>query len=161
MDKQREVGRLYAECTRSFPDVPDIAPGELVRMRAAGEAVVVVDVREPAEQRVSMITGAVTRTAFEASKKDYGKHHVVTYCTAGYRAGRYATELKKQGYKVSNLEGSILGWLHAGGELVASNGVAKVVHVNGKRWDLAPAGYRTVWFDDSRPAGGEDRKEDE
>lgn len=36
---------------------------------------------------------------------------VVCYCTAGYRSGLYAADLRQHGVPAFNLEGSILGWV--------------------------------------------------
>lgn len=38
-------------------------------------------------------------------------HQVVPYCTVGYRSGKYAEALQKEGFQVANLACSILGWV--------------------------------------------------
>ncbi|MCA9573435.1 MAG: tetratricopeptide repeat protein, partial [Myxococcales bacterium] len=78
----------------------------------------VVDVREPAEQAVSMIPGAIPATTFEAHPEDYAGKEVVAYCTIGYRSGQWAKAWRAKGVDVRNLKGSLLLWTHAGGALV-------------------------------------------
>ena len=54
-------------------------------------------------------------------------------------------KLQKEGVEIRNLEGSLLSWTHAGGELVDDAGPTERLHVYGKRWDLAPEGIETIW----------------
>jgi rhodanese-related sulfurtransferase len=89
---------------------------------------ILVDVRQPSEQIVSMLPGAVTpyefaqkfKTGFPAGKR------VVVYCTIGHRSGEYAEELQVKDVPVQNLEGGILGWTHVGGKLLRDSGGVEV-----------------------------------
>ena len=92
-----------------------------------------------------MIPGAISRDDFDADRARYAGSRIVAYCTIGARSGEFAAEIQQQGWKVRNLEGSILAWTHAGGELVGPDGPTKKVHVYGRRWNLAADGYEAVW----------------
>lgn len=103
--------------------VPLISTQELKAKLKQKEAVVLVDVRTPEEQKVSMIPGAVTREVFEAETlhtligtdkpgqsdvkvgpdiSEGSSVLVVPYCTAGYRSGVYCRELMSK-YSLNNV----------------------------------------------------------
>ncbi len=140
-----QIETMYAEYREDFPDVKEISPqGVADRQKSGG--VVLVDVRTPEEQAVSMLPGAITAEAFAAAEDTYRDKTVVTYCTIGARSGIYADELRQKGFDVCNLKGSLLAWTHAGLLLKDADGHdTKRVHVYGKTWDLAADGYEAVW----------------
>lgn len=127
-----------------YPDMPQVTADEL---KAAGpdDKHVLVDAREPDEQAVSMIVGAITKDAYEAAGAKYDGARVIVYCTVGGRASKYADSLQKRGVDVANLEGGILLWTHAGGDLADAAGATKRVHVAAAQWALAAEGYECVW----------------
>lgn len=144
-EKARKIDEMFAGYVPSFPEVPTVTARQLADQLAAGD-VVVVDVREPEEQQVSMIPGAITKEEFEAHAEELRGREVVTYCTIGYRSGLYAQRLREEGWDARNLEGSILAWTLAGESLVGPDGEpTKRVHVYGKTWALAADGYEQVW----------------
>ncbi len=144
-----DVAALYASYRRAFPDVPEISVEALMAARdeaRPGEGeVVLVDVRDASERAVSVIPGAISVEELQAAGDVIQDRLVVTYCTIGYRSGRYAERLLERDFRVANLEGSLLAWIHAGGALVDAEGPTRRVHVYGKRWNLLPAGYEPVW----------------
>lgn len=142
--KKANVYRLYAGYKQEFPEVTDIAPQELMRLLTEKKPVVLVDVRTAAEQQVSMLPGAVTSEVFLSNLEAYRDHTVVGYCTISYRSGRLARELRQKGLTMRNLQGGLLAWLHAGGQVYARGVESRRVHVYGSKWDLAPAAYQTV-----------------
>lgn len=113
---------------------------------------ILVDVRQPNEQMVSMLPGALTPYEFSQMFKTgfpVGKR-VVVYCTIGHRSGEYAEELQVKDVPVQNLEGGILGWTHVGGKLVRDSGGVEVstkkVNVYSedmKNW--VALDYQAVW----------------
>lgn len=144
--KRAEIEAQYAEYREEFPDVPEIDARKLKEWGELAELPVIVDVRTPEEQAVSMIPGAITKEAFEANKDDYEGQDVITYCTIGYRSGLYAKELRAEGFSASNLKGSVLAWAHEGGDFVDKDGKpTQRVHVYGESWNLLPEGYEPVW----------------
>lgn len=138
------IREMYDGYRQGFPNTPGISAEELMSLRPEG-SLVIVDVREPEEQQVSMIPGAIRAKDFEAARETYRDSQIVVYCTIGARSGRYAAELLEDGFEVRNLEGSILSWTHAGGALVGPSGPTKEVHVYGPTWNLAADGYHAVW----------------
>lgn len=113
---------------------------------------VLLDIRQPEEQAVSMIPGSMTPKVFaEKYRKGIPKgRRIVVYCTIGYRSGRYAMQLATQGITAENLEGGILAWSHVGGPFEVRNaeGLAtptRRVHIWDKTWNYLHPDYQAVW----------------
>ena len=109
---------------------------------------VLIDVRKSNEQEVSMLPHALTTAGFaETFRHGIPKEkRLVVYCTIGYRSGKYAEELAKQGFKAENLEGGVLAWSFAGGKLFTKNSVGEVVetnriHVYDPEWNIVHPDY--------------------
>lgn len=143
-NRRQAAASAYQSSAGNFPNVPQMPVEEVKRLLEAGE-IVMVDVRSPAEQEVSMIEGAVTADHFEKNLGDYEGRTVVAYCTVGYRSGQFAHRLIQNGWTAYNLEGAILGWVHEGGPLTNGDGATKRVHVYNRRLRLLPEGYEAVW----------------
>ncbi len=142
--KREQIEALYARSRRQFPEVPEITVEELERLREERE-VVLVDVRKPQEQAVSMIPGAIPAERFEQEVERHRDATVVAYCTIGHRSGLFARALRQRGLEALNLKGAILSWTHSGGELRDGDGPTRRVHVGGPRWALQAEGYEPVW----------------
>ena len=136
---------MYAKSRRHFPEVGEVTAAELIERRAAGEEIVVVDVRSPLEQAVSMIEGALTQVDFEQALADHMDATIVAYCTIGHRSGLYAQMLAARGLNALNLKGAILSWTHAGGPLADESGPTQRLHVGGPRYNLEADGYEPTW----------------
>lgn len=143
-DKRVAVDAAYTATAKKFRDVPNM-PVEEAQQRLREGSIVLVDVRSPEEQAVSMVAGAVTAQDFDERQDDFTGKTVVTYCTVGYRSGMLARSLKESGWEAYNLHGAILGWVHAGGDLVDANGPTKRVHIYSRRLNLLPEGFEAVW----------------
>ncbi len=143
-EKQIEIEKLYARSKKEFPEIDDLTVEELDRLRKTVD-VVLVDVRNPPEQAVSMIPGSITSTELESDPSAYAGRTLVTYCTMGHRSGLYARKLQSAGFRVFNLKGAILAWTHARRELVDEEGSTRRVHVAGPRWSLESSDYDPVW----------------
>lgn len=143
-DRRRALEGLISKIGRRFPAVKTISAAAL-RERLPANDTVLVDVRSPAERAVSTLPGAITREEFEGQLDELGDCTVVAYCTVGARSSRYARRMGKEGVPVLNLEGSLLAWTHAGGELTDGSSPTKRLHVFGPRWNLAADGYEGVW----------------
>ena len=92
----------------------DITPLELERRLAAGEGLVVIDVREPAEWRIGHLRGArhipMGSIAREMAALDPHAETVV-YCHHGIRSATVAGWLRRAGFsRVHNLHGGIDRW---------------------------------------------------
>ncbi len=143
-DKLRDIEKMSDKVGASVPSVPELTVDELRELQSQ-EKIVLVDVRTPAEQVVSMIPGAITASEFEENRESYEGATIVTYCTIGGRSGRYANDLLAAGVKAYNLRGAILAWTHAGGDLVDTEGPTRRVHVHGRKFALTADGYEPVW----------------
>lgn len=145
--KKVEVERLYESLkAKSFGDVPEMTVEELSNDLDCGEDLVLVDVREPKEQEVSMIPGAITSKQFYDNQKNYKVKKIVAYCTIGARSGLFAKELRKDGYDAWNLAGSLLSWTYYNGKLVDKTGADTTkVHVYSKGWNYVNHGYTPTW----------------
>lgn len=143
-DKRLEIEILYARSKKQFPGVPDLTVAELDKLRETSD-VVLVDVRNPPEQAVSMIPGSITSAEFESDPAVHAGKTLVTYCTIGHRSGLYARTLQDQGWRVFNLKGAILAWTHEQRELVDTLGPTRRVHVAGPRWSLESSDYDPIW----------------
>ena len=144
-EKKQKIETLYVKYERKFPTVEGITAPELLQSLDEGSEYILVDVRKPKEQEVSMIPGAITQQEFEDRSEELRGKTVVTYCTAGYRSGLYAKKIQSKGWQVLNLEGSLLAWTHAGGSLEDDQGPTKRVHVYSADWSLEAADYDPVW----------------
>jgi rhodanese-related sulfurtransferase len=143
--KRERIAKAYEGSKVHFREVTDITAEEL-NVRLGDADLVVVDVREPQEQDVSMIPGAISASDFEANLGEYRGKTVVAYCTVGHRSGLFAQELMRSGWpSVYNLAGAILSWTHAGGDLEDAQGPTKRVHVYARQSSLEAEGYEPVW----------------
>jgi sodium/bile acid cotransporter 7 len=143
-EKQGRIEALYAKSKRLFPEIAELTVEELDGL-GEGDEIVLVDVRKPTEQAISMIPGAITSDEFVGSWEQYVGRTVVAYCTIGHRSGLFVKDLHARGWSAFNLKGAILSWTHAGRDLVNAQGATRKVHVNGPKWSLAASGYEPVW----------------
>lgn len=142
--RQERIAHLFRKNTKKFPSVPLMAVADAIRGQREGN-IVLVDVRSPAEQKVSMAAGAITAEAFGRDKDTHAGKTVVTYCTVGFRSGHLAQQLREDGWEAYNLEGAILGWVNGGGPLTSDGAPTKRVHTWSGGFDLLPDGYEAVW----------------
>eukprot|EP00884_Botryococcus_braunii_P009074 jgi/Botrbrau1/18168/Bobra.53_1s0037.2 len=78
-----------------------VSPEKLNTLLDEGKQdIVVVDVRSDEERKVSHLPGSISKAAFEANSAQYKSHMVVSYCTVGYRSGKYADGLLEKGFKL-------------------------------------------------------------
>ena len=152
--RRREVEAKYAAWKPRWPHIQTIGARELYeRLKSDGHEWILVDIRTKSEQEVSMLPGALTQEQFETQIESIkGSKRVVTYCTAGYRSGEYASSLVSdhnfQSSRVYNLEGSLLSWSHEGLPLsthVDGKAVGTTrLHVFSPSWSLEGPGYTPV-----------------
>ncbi|KIY96987.1 hypothetical protein MNEG_10975 [Monoraphidium neglectum] len=143
----------------TFVGVPEVTAQQLRDKLDGGGGVVLVDVRTPEEQQVSMIPGppgfVVTRAQFEADPGKWRGCQAVCSCTVGYRSGQYAQKLLTSSAVTdaglsgaANLRGGILAYTQAGLPLVdpATGEATQRVHVYAPRWAFHGEGYTPVAF---------------
>ena len=144
-DKRQKIEDMYNGYKKQFPDVRDISAQKLMILAAERKAVL-IDIREPREQQISMLPGAITETEFMNDPATYKDAVKIAYCTISYRSGKFAQKLQKKGIPVYNLRGGILAWVHEGGKVYDQKGEeTHRIHVYGRKWNLGPKGYQAVW----------------
>jgi len=144
-DRKAKVEQMYAAVKADIKGVEDIAAKEVMEKLKTGE-IVLLDVRSAKEMDVSRIPGAITAKEFLDDRGKYKDKTVVAYCTIGYRSGKFAQQMQRQGIVVKNLQAGLLGWTYAGGALIAPSGrQTNKLHLFGPDWNLAPKGYVGVW----------------
>jgi len=142
--KRQKIEDIYNGYKKQFPDVRDLSPQKAMILAAERKAVF-IDIRQPREQQVSMLPGAVTEKEFMNNPAKYKDAVNIAYCTISYRSGKFAQKLQEKGIAVYNLRGGILAWVHAGGKIYDQNGEAHHIHVYGRKWNLGPERYEAVW----------------
>lgn len=148
-EKLDRIEELYQGISEKLPDIEAVTPAEIADAYKKGE-IIIVDVREPNEQEVSMIPGALTKVEFEEKRADgtLEDKPVYMHCTIGYRSGKYTQSLNEQGVEATNIKGSLLLWTHEGLPLEKADGTpTKEVNVYGEKWNLVPKGYEGVTND--------------
>lgn len=142
--KRQKLESLYDKLQADFPGILDLTSKEAMDLIADQKAIF-IDIREAAEQQVSMLPGAITEKEFLDNFKSYEDHIKIAYCTISYRSGLFAEKFQHEGIPVYNLKGGILAWVHEGGKIFDRNGETNRIHVHGKDWNLAPEKYEAVW----------------
>ena len=143
-DKRKKINNMYNEYKRQFPEVIDISTQEAMKL-ADMQQVVFIDAREPEEQMISMLPGAITEREYLNHPEKYTDVVKIAYCTISYRSGLLAQKLQKNGVVLYNLQGGLLAWVHDGGKVFDRNGESKRIHVYGRKWNLGPTGYEAIW----------------
>jgi rhodanese-related sulfurtransferase len=93
--------------------IPEVSVEELKGKLDAGEAPVLIDVREPHEVEIASIGGVLIplKTLPERLEEIPKDRPVVVYCRSGGRSARACEFLLAQGWKnVANLKGGVLDW---------------------------------------------------
>lgn len=124
---------------KGFPELAHIKPKDITR------DFVLVDVRDPREQAVSMIPRAITKVQFEKNREKFRNSKLVFYCTMGDRAAEYAQVVRRDSFVVGNLRGGIIGWAQAGLPLVKSGSETQKIHTRNKFFSLLVSGYVPVY----------------
>jgi rhodanese-related sulfurtransferase len=131
-------------------NVPVIKAPELMAI-LEDTNLVLIDIRQPREQEISMLPHAITTAEFaQRFRRGIPKEkRLVVYCTIGYRSGKYAEELAKQGIKAENLEGGVLGWSFIGGKFLAKDAKGDWtettrIHVYDREWNIVHPDYQAV-----------------
>jgi rhodanese-related sulfurtransferase len=129
----------FDEMARKMKGKSDTVGIATLKKWIESEKIVVLDTREAKEFAVSHILKA-KHYGYDKPNKDVLKDIpkdavIVTYCSVGYRSGKVAEDLKKQGYKnVYNLYGGIFNWAN-NGELIHRRTIrTNEIHGYSKSW---------------------------
>lgn len=136
-----DVAGLASWLARHFDDVESIDVPALAQWLADPSRTppVLVDVRAPAEQAVSTLTGALC-VAPDDDPADVLRRTgtdlpIVVYCSVGVRSARLARALTAAGAtKVQNLRGGLFEWANRGLPLAGRSGAAERVHGYDAEW---------------------------
>ena len=93
--------------------VKEITPEEVARRLRSGEAVTVVDVREPAEWAAGHIRGSLhipLGHLFLRLNELDERREIIVVCRSGNRSGLACEMLAARGYKAVNMAGGLLRW---------------------------------------------------
>jgi len=142
--KRDQIAKMYMRYKKEFPGVQDLSPREAMHLADTGK-VVFIDVREPDEQSVSRLPGAITADFFLENPEKYNEYIKIGYCTISYRSGIMAQELHQKGIPIYNLRGGLLAWVHDGGMVYDGTEETHRIHVYSQEWDLGPEGFEAVW----------------
>jgi molybdopterin/thiamine biosynthesis adenylyltransferase/rhodanese-related sulfurtransferase len=93
--------------------VPEVEPAEVARRLQQGEALRLLDVRDPVETQVSQIAGALHLPASQAPLRleelDRQVEWIV-FCRSGERSTRVVQVMRAAGLRAANLKGGINAW---------------------------------------------------
>ena len=100
--------------------IREVTVADVERMRAAGDPIVLLDVREEEEWRRGYLPGArhlckgIIERDIETAVPDHAAH-VVLYCGGGFRSALAADALQTMGYaRVESMDGGWRAWTAAG-----------------------------------------------
>jgi len=96
------------------PAVPTMTVHELKELREAGDNHFLLDVREPHEQSISRIEGAVLIPLGELENRTAElprDKRILVHCKSGGRSARAVSLLREEGFEnVWNISGGIIAW---------------------------------------------------
>ena len=102
--------------------IEEVSPEDVQAMKARGEKVVYLDVREANEWNLGRIPGAVhlPRGNLESKIEALADRNqkVVVYCARGNRSALAALTMQQMGYEnVASMSRGFLGWVDSNGEI--------------------------------------------
>lgn len=132
---------LYAKLLSTLyrHTVPTVVPATLARVLAAPGAPLLLDVRTPAEFRVSHLKGARFVNADSLSTEQFADiprtGPIVVYCSVGVRSERLGERLHALGFQqVRNLYGGLFEWVNEGYAVYNAAGLTTNVHPYSAMW---------------------------
>jgi rhodanese-related sulfurtransferase len=140
-DQPTAPAMLYQQLLRTLyrNTVPTLTPAALARELAQPAPPLLLDVRAPAEYRVSHLPGArfvnfdsIAAAQFEDLPRT---QPVVVYCSVGVRSERLGERLHALGFEhVRNLYGGIFEWVNEGYPVYDRTGLTANVHPYSAMW---------------------------
>lgn len=140
LQRVEKIDSKFKQLTKNT-NCPIILATDLIKLIKA-KKVTLIDVRTEAEQKISMLPGAITQKEFEKSPESFRSNQLIAYCTIGYRSGKFAEKFQK--YKIKNLKGGVLAWSHAKGNFIQNGKITKKVHTYSKDWNFLNSNYQAV-----------------
>ena len=107
-------------CSAQSDSIDTLAPQAFIKQAKADTTSIILDVRTPGEYKEEHLAGAqqldfLNTSIFDAGIKLLDKSHTYyVYCRSGKRSHNACIKMKKQGFKVFDMEGGILNWKKLG-----------------------------------------------
>lgn len=107
-------------CSAQSDCIDTLAPQAFIKQAKADTTSIILDVRTPGEYQEEHLAGAqhldfLNTKAFDEGIKQLDKSHTYyVYCRSGRRSHNACLKMKKQGFKVFDMEGGILNWKKLG-----------------------------------------------
>lgn len=107
-------------CSAQSDSIDTLAPQAFIKQAKADTTAIILDVRTPEEYKEEHLAGArqldfLNTSVFDAGIKQLDKSHTYyVYCRSGKRSHNACIKMKKQGFKVFDMEGGILNWKKLG-----------------------------------------------
>ena len=107
-------------CSAQSDGINVLSPKDFIKQAKADTTAIILDVRTPGEYKEEHLAGAqqldfLNSEVFDAGIKLLDKSHTYyVYCRSGKRSHHACMKMKKQGFKVFDMEGGILNWKKLG-----------------------------------------------
>ncbi len=138
-----DLQKIKEKTKKQFPKLQHVEPGTVHEWLSEDQKLIVLDVREDVEFKVSHLNGA-QRVAPDADadtvlksvlKQAPADAKVIVYCSVGVRSANMAKRLADAGVKnVYNMNGSIFQWANEGRPVFQGNKQTEKVHPYNKKW---------------------------
>ena len=140
-DETAHPDMLYRQLLRTLyrRTVPTVAPAVLAQELVQPTAPLLLDVRTPAEFRVSHLQGARFVNFDSLAAEQFADvprtRPVVVYCSVGVRSERLGEHLHALGFQeVRNLYGGLFEWVNEGHPVYNATGLTPNVHPYSAVW---------------------------
>lgn len=107
-------------CSAQSDGINVLSPKDFIEQAKADTTGIILDVRTPEEYKEEHLAGArqldfLNTAVFDAGIKQLDNTHTYyVYCRSGKRSHNACLKMKKQGFKVFDMEGGILNWKRLG-----------------------------------------------
>lgn len=107
-------------CSAQSDGINVLSPKDFIEQAKADTTAIILDVRTTEEYKEEHLAGArlldfLNTAVFDAGIKRLDKSHTYyVYCRSGKRSHNACLKMKKQGFKVFDMEGGILNWKKLG-----------------------------------------------
>lgn len=107
-------------CSAQSDGIHILAPKDFIKQAKADTTAIILDVRTTEEYKEEHLAGArlldfLNTAVFDAGIKQLDNTHTYyVYCRSGKRSHNACLKMKKQGFKVFDMEGGILNWKKLG-----------------------------------------------
>ena len=144
------LSQFTTSVEEKFVDVPQMPIEDFLTLKNGPTPPLLVDIRSPEEQNVSMIPGAISQRTFEerltSEKEQILEKKIVTYCAIGFRSSTYARKLIKKGFKAFNLRECVFAWAFHGLPFEREGHQQTYqLRVPNQDWDVLPPEYEALY----------------